>query len=153
MPNRYGRRVPGPSNDAPSGPVLGVSVCVRHDGAVLLVRRGRGTYAGVWAFPGGRVERGERLAEAAAREVREETGIDADIGAAIDKAEIILRDAGGAVEAHYVVIVFAGRYRSGAVAAGDDAAEARWVAPAEFDALEMTPDTRRILAALPGDDG
>ncbi len=128
-------------------PVLGVSVAVRRDGAVLLIKRGKAPYVGVWAFPGGRVELGERLAEAARREVREEANVEVEIGAQIDTAEIIRRNAGGGIEGHYVLAVFAGRYVSGVIRAGDDAAEARWVAPEELASLNLTEDTARILSS------
>lgn len=127
-------------------PVLGVSVAVWRDGRVLLVKRGRPPNEGLWALPGGRVEKGERLAEAARREVREETGLDVEVGRQIDMAEIIGKDAHGPAELHFVVLVFAGRYGGGEAVAGDDAAEVRWVAPAEFSGLTMTPDTARLVA-------
>ena len=53
---------------------VAVGAIVVHDGRLLLVRRGRGAAIGKWAPPGGRVEFGERLRDAVAREVREETG-------------------------------------------------------------------------------
>lgn len=126
-------------------PVLGVSVLVRHEAKVLLVRRARPPSAGFWAFPGGRVELGEKLAAAAAREVLEETALHVEIGEAIDRAEIIRRDEGGGVEGHFVVIVFEGRYLGGTVAAGDDAAEAAWLSPDAANRLNLTEDTARIL--------
>lgn len=132
----------------PDRPIIGVSVAVRHDGGVLLIKRGRPPYAGVWAFPGGRLEVGERLAEAARREVREEADIEVEIEAQIDTAEIIRRDETGRVEGHYVLAVFAGRYVSGTIRAGDDAAEARWVMPGDLGSLILTEDTARILAAV-----
>ena len=132
----------------PDRTIIGVSVAVRHDGAVLLIKRGRPPYAGVWAFPGGRLEVGERLAEAARREVREEANIEVEIEAQIDTAEIIRRDETGRVEGHYVLAVFAGRYVSGTIRAGDDAAEARWVMPGDLGSLILTEDTARILAAI-----
>jgi ADP-ribose pyrophosphatase YjhB (NUDIX family) len=147
MESRYGRRLmtlaPPPSVPRP---VLGVSVMVRHDGRVLLVQRGRAPSAGFWAFPGGRVELGERLADAAAREVHEETSLEVEIGEAIDRAEIIRRNEGGEVEAHFVVIVFAGRLLSGTVTAGDDAAAADWFEPEAANRLNLTEDTARILS-------
>jgi len=130
----------------PDRPYLGVSVAVWRDGEVLLVRRARPPYAGYWSLPGGGVGLGERLEDAARREVREETGILVAIARQIDRAEIIARDGEGRVERHYVLIVFAGRALSGDVRAGDDAAEARWVANSEFVRLNLTEDTRRILA-------
>src|SRR6476646_8960366 len=107
----------------PDRPHLGVSVAVWRGGEVLLVKRGRAPFAGLWSFPGGGVELGERLEEAARREVREETGIDVAIVRQIDQAEIIARDENGRIERHYVLIVFAARLVGGELDAGDDAAE------------------------------
>jgi ADP-ribose pyrophosphatase YjhB (NUDIX family) len=137
---------PSPSPASVARPVLGVSVLVEHEGKVLLVQRGRPPSAGYWAFPGGRVEFGEKLAEAAAREVQEETALQVEIGDLIDRAEVIRRDAGGAVEAHFVVMVFEGRYLTGAPRAGDDAAEAEWLEPEAAIRLNLTEDTARILS-------
>ena len=119
-------------------PVLCVSTMVHHDGAVLLVRRGRAPAAGFWAFPGGRVELGEKLAEAAAREVHEETGLVVEVGEAFERAEIIRRHEDGGIESHYVIIVFAAKLQSGTLAAGDDAAEAAWFSP-DAGQIRMLP--------------
>jgi len=137
---------PPPSPASAARPVLGVSVLVEHEGKVLLVQRGRPPAAGYWAFPGGRVELGEKLAEAAAREVQEETGLQVEIGDLVDRAEIIRRDASGTIEAHFVVMVFAGRYLAGTPRAGDDAAEAEWLEPDAAIRLNLTEDTARILS-------
>jgi ADP-ribose pyrophosphatase YjhB (NUDIX family) len=132
----------------PKHPLLGVSVVVERRGKVLLVKRGRAPLKGLWSFPGGLVEVGETLAEAAAREVREETGLTVTIGEAIDRAEVIRRDEKGRIDRHYVLIVFAGRYRSGRIAAADDAAAAGWFAAEGWSGLETTADTGRILKGL-----
>ena len=100
-------------------------------------------------FPGGIVELGERLAEAAAREVREETSLGVEIGEPIDRAEIIRRDSSGKIEHHYVIVVFSGRYVSGTPRAGDDADAVRWIGRSEFGDLELTTDTARILRRGP----
>jgi ADP-ribose pyrophosphatase YjhB (NUDIX family) len=129
----------------PTRPFLAVSVAIWRDGKALLVRRARPPLAALWSFPGGVVEAGETLAEAAAREVREETGLEAEIVAPIDQAEVIRRDAEGKVERHYVIIVFAGRSADGEPVAADDADAARWFDPDEIDGFELTPDTARII--------
>jgi 8-oxo-dGTP diphosphatase len=124
-----------------------VSVAVWRGDRVLLVKRGKPPLLGQWSLPGGLVEAGETLVEAAARELAEETGVAAEELAAIDQAEIILRDERGRVDRHYVLIVFGGRYRSGEAIAADDAAEARWLNAAEMVDLELTADTRRVLSS------
>lgn len=134
--------------DSSRRPVLGVSTLVRRDGCVLLVKRGNAPLADAWAFPGGRVEFGEHLAAAAAREVAEETGIVVTIAGALEHAEIILRDADGMPERHFVLIVFAGDWVSGEPVAADNAADALWVPENELDRFPKTPDTERILARI-----
>ena len=137
----------------PERPQLGVSTLVRRGESVLLVRRGRPPLAEIWAFPGGRVEFAETLADAAAREVLEETAVTVAIDGPIDHAEIILRDAVGVPERHYVLIVFSGTWRAGEPVAGDDAAEARWVDVTDLDRFPKTPDTERILRRILADGG
>ena len=128
-------------------PLLGVSVAVWRGDKVLLVRRGRPPLMGLWSLPGGLVEAGETLAEAAARELAEETGIIAEDFSAVDRAEIIVRDDGGRVDRHYVLIVFGATYHSGEARAADDAADVRWVDAGELAGLELTADTARVLSA------
>ena len=134
----------------PERPCLAVSVAVWRDGKALLVRRARPPMASIWSFPGGLVETGERLEEAAAREVREESGLEVEILEQIDRAEVIRRDDKGRVERHYVIIVFAGRYLSGEPRAGDDADAVTWAGGSELDGYELTPDTARSLGRGPG---
>jgi ADP-ribose pyrophosphatase YjhB (NUDIX family) len=129
----------------PDRPVLAVSVALWTGNRLLLVRRARPPLAALWSFPGGVVEIGESLKEAAAREVREETGLEVEIDEPIERAEIIRRDADGRVEHHYVIIVFAGRHISGAAHAGDDVDAVRWIDVSELASYELTPDTARIL--------
>ena len=125
-----------------SAPILGVSVMIRSRDRVLLVRRGRPPLAGLWAFPGGKVRLGERLAAAAMREVREETGVAVDDLRQIDLTEIIDGDTG-----HFVLVVFAATLATTPTpVAGDDAAEARWVSLDAARRLPLTADTARILA-------
>lgn len=137
--------MPSDPRHYPDRPVLAVSVALWTGSQILLVRRARPPLAALWSFPGGVVEIGEHLTEAAVREVREETGLEVEVGDAIERAEVIRRDAAGRVERHYVIIVFAGRYVSGKEQAGDDADAVRWVDMSELGDYELTPDTARIL--------
>ncbi|MBX9802779.1 MAG: NUDIX hydrolase [Caulobacteraceae bacterium] len=120
-------------------PAVGV-VCLRGD-SVLLIRRGTPPRQGEWSLPGGRIEPGERAVEAALRELREETGVEAEITGLIDVVDGLFPDAGR----HYVLIDYAARWLSGEPVAGDDAAEARFVALDEVEALVDWSETRRII--------
>jgi 8-oxo-dGTP diphosphatase len=133
----------------PSRPLLAVSVVIWRKDRALLVRRARPPLAAIWSFPGGVVEIGERLEEAATREVREETGLDIEIVETIDRAEVIRHDDTGKVERHYVIIVFSGRYISGKAEANDDADAVAWVDSSQIAKYELTPDTARILKRGP----
>ncbi len=121
-------------------PAVGI-VCLRGD-AVLLIRRGKPPRAGEWSLPGGRIEPGERVTEAALRELAEETGVTARITGLIDVVDGIFSEAG----LHYVLIDYAAEWVSGEPIAGDDALEARFVPLDQVEALIDWSETRRIIA-------
>ena len=140
-----------------AGPRLGVSVFCHAEGRVVLVKRAKAPFAGVWSLPGGAVEAGERLRAAALREMREETRITVAVGAPIDVLEVGFdcSEAGSETAAidHFVLIVFPATPLGGVLAAGDDAAEVRWVGLEELNDLELTPGTGTRLpryAAMAG---
>lgn len=109
-------------------PELCVGAVAVHDGALLLVRRGRGPAAGEWSVPGGRVERGETLAEAVVREVAEETSLECVCGPFLGWVERIDDGGGGTDGWHHVILDFAATVLDhGTPIAGDDAAEVAWV--------------------------
>jgi len=124
---------------APPIPAVGV-VCLRGD-SVLLIRRGTPPRQGEWSLPGGRIEPGERAVDAALRELREETGVEAEITGLIDVVDGLFPEAGR----HYVLIDYAARWLSGEPVAGDDAAEARFVGLDEIETLIDWSETRRII--------
>lgn len=127
-------------------PVPGVGVAVVDDDRILLVRRGRDPGKGLWAVPGGKVRLGETLREAARREVLEETGLDVDVGQVIWAGESI--GPGSPPEWHYTLIDFVGRVKGGRLAAGDDAAEVRWVPVGDAGRLPLTPTMYELVEAL-----
>ena len=122
-------------------PCVGV-VCLRGD-EVLLIRRGRPPRQGDWSLPGGRIEPGERAIDAALRELREETGVEAEITGLIDVVDGLFPEAGR----HYVLIDYAARWVSGEPVAGDDALEAQFVTLDRVEALVNWAETRRVIGA------
>jgi len=129
-------------------PIPAVGVVVFHDDRVLLVRRGRAPSRGLWAVPGGAVELGETLREAAEREVREETGVIVKARDFVHAFDAITRRADGEVEHHYVVVDLLADYVGGEPTAGDDALEAAWIRVDEVDALPVSEETARLVRRL-----
>lgn len=129
----------------PEAPIAGVGAVVINNRQVLLVRRANEPNRGQWSIPGGTVELGETLAQAAIREVREECGVEIVPGGVLDTFDLIRRDQAGRLQYHYVLIDLAARYVSGEPTAGTDALEVRWVEEAQFDQLEIIP---RLLPVL-----
>lgn len=108
-----------------------IAVCRNPaDGRFLLVRRANPPDAGLWGFPGGRIEPGEDLLTAASRELTEETGIDTRGICALTAFDSIHRDEDGALLFHYVIVAVRCDLRSPLSApepvAADDALEAGW---------------------------
>lgn len=127
-------------------PAVGV-VCMRGD-EVLLVRRGNPPRAGEWSIPGGRIEPGEKAADAALRELTEETGVDAVLCGLIDVVDAIFENKERTLTTrHYVLIDYAARWVGGEPVAGDDADEAVFVALDQLSAYGIWDETQRIITA------
>jgi 8-oxo-dGTP diphosphatase len=126
-------------------PRCGASAVVLRGDTVLLVERGGGALKGYWSLPGGHVEPGERARDAAHRETREETGVEADLAQLVDVHEVVLQREGRELIAHYMIAVYAGRWIAGEPVAGDDAAQARFVPIAQIDALQLTDGAARLI--------
>jgi ADP-ribose pyrophosphatase YjhB (NUDIX family) len=131
----------------PARPLLAVSAAIYREGRILLVRRARAPGRDLFSLPGGVVEAGETLAEAVAREVLEETGLTVEPVRLAGHREVIVRDADGRVERHFVILAFACRWRAGEAAPSEEVAEARWVAPDEIAGLATTGGLADIIAA------
>lgn len=129
-------------DSSPPFPVPCVGVVCLRDGEVLLIRRGREPRMGEWSLPGGRIEPGERAVDAALRELREETGVEAEILGLVDVVDGLFPEHGR----HYVLIDYAARWIGGEPTAGDDAAEAAFVSVEEALRRVDWDETRRIIA-------
>ncbi|MGE8691474.1 MAG: NUDIX hydrolase [Achromobacter sp.] len=145
------------STSPPQRPIPATIAAVVRDGHVLLVRRANPPDMGRWAFPGGKIDAGERLEAAAARELLEETGVCAEPLQVFDAVDVFDRDDAGALRRHFILIAMLCRWQSGEPIAGDDAAEARWV-PLEvldkhalatsFGVAELARKAAALAAAL-----
>jgi len=139
------KRLAQQKNDYPGKPRVAVGAVVFKDECILLVRRGQPPAEDLWAIPGGSVEIGETLQEAAEREILEETGIRIRASKPIYTFEVIDRDAAGKVRFHYVIVDLVADYVMGEPSPGDDAIEARWVSAGEINDLEVSSATLKLL--------
>lgn len=133
-------------------PRVGAGIILIRDGSVLLVRRGKPPREGEWSLPGGAQEAGETLHEAALRELREETGLEAEIIGLVDAVDLM---PGHDNESHYTLIDFLARCTGGALEPGSDAADARWFPLGDLGSLNLWEETRRVIrkaAALSGEN-
>lgn len=122
---------------------IGVGAVVFRNDEVLLIRRAKAPFKGQWSIPGGGLEFGERLEEAARREVREETKVEINIAGVIGVFEALPEDAGQLT--HTVMVDYLAEWVSGEPVAGDDAAAAEFVSIEEAMARLSWDQTRRAL--------
>jgi ADP-ribose pyrophosphatase YjhB (NUDIX family) len=133
------------ARDYPDAPVAGVGGVVIRAGEVLLVRRAFPPRAGEWSLPGGRLELGESLAEGVRREVREETGIEVEVGRVVEVFDRVHRDDAGRIRYHFVIVDFVCRPVGGVLRAGDDALDARWVPRAAVADFGVNPHAAAVI--------
>ncbi|MDY6951810.1 MAG: NUDIX hydrolase [Thermodesulfobacteriota bacterium] len=138
------------TREYPESPQTAVGAIVVKDEKVLMVKRVHAPGEGLWAIPGGGVELGETLEEAAEREVKEETGIVIRARGPVYTFDLIEHDAAGRVRFHYVIVDLLADYVNGQPRPRDDACEARWVAPEELDALPASETTKEVLRKAVG---
>ena len=116
----------------PRHPQLAVSAAIFRQGKILLVRRARSPARGVYTLPGGRVEFGESLHEAVAREVLEETGLRIAVIGLAGWREVLPAAAGAG---HYLIMSFAARWVAREPALNDELDDYRWIAPEALASL------------------
>ena len=129
----------------PDSPLVGVGAIIIDDGRVLLVKRGHPPLAGEWSIPGGVLEVGETLREAAIREAREETCLTVEPADLLGVYDRVMRDDDGRTLYHYVLIDFLCRRVDGDARAADDADEVRWFTQEEVNELALPEDTAEVI--------
>ena len=132
-------------HEYPDSPRSAVGAIVIRDDEVLLVKRNNPPGQGLWSIPGGCVELGETLQEAAEREIQEETGIIIRAKKPVYTFDVIERDDQGRARFHYVIVDLLADYVSGKPNPRSDASEARWVTSRELEGLPVSRITKEVL--------
>lgn len=131
----------------PEHPVIGVGAVVFRGTEVLLVRRGRPPSLGRWSLPGGKQKLGETVAEAAVREVMEETGLTVAAGAVAAVVDLIEPDEKGRIRFHYTVVDLLAEWVAGEPVAGDDAEAVAWAPLDGLAPFDLTPRTLEVIVS------
>jgi 8-oxo-dGTP diphosphatase len=129
----------------PEVPLVGVGAIIIQNSRVLLVKRAHPPLQAQWSIPGGVLEVGELIREAAIREAREETGLHVEPGDLLGVYDRILRNPEQRVQYHYVLIDFLCHASGGELHAASDAAEVRWFTREELPALKLARDTQDVI--------
>src|ERR1700739_2335578 len=129
----------------PELPLVGVGAIVIDGDRVLLVKRAHPPIQGQWSIPGGVLEVGELVRDAAIREAREETGLTVEPGELLGVYDRILRDPEQRVQYHYVLVDFLCRRVAGDLAAASDASDVRWFRRDELPPLRLAEDTLDVV--------
>ncbi len=133
------------AREYPDNPLVGIGAVIIEADRVLLIRRGTAPLLGEWSLPGGVLECGETLREAAVREASEETGLVVEPLEMLGVYERVIRGEAGRVRYHYVLIDFLCRPVDGNLKAGSDAAAVRWFTRDELPALSLASDTNEVV--------
>lgn len=135
----------GMAREYPTHPLVSCHALVRSGERVLLVQRGRPPLLGHWGLPGGGIELGETVQEAIIREVAEETGLNVAVTRSLGYLDAIDRDEQQRVRYHYVILLVEAEIKGGELRAGDDAAAASWLTPAEARQQPLVDTVERCL--------
>lgn len=136
---------PPPLGPTSPRPVVGVGVVIVKGRDVLLIKRGQPPRLGEWSIPGGHQELGETVRETAVREVMEETGLVIANLRLIDVVDAFGKHPDGSLRTHWTLVDFRADWVSGVPMAGGDAADAVWMPAEEALALDLWPETIRVI--------
>jgi 8-oxo-dGTP diphosphatase len=115
---------------------------------ILMVKRGNEPGRGKWSFPGGLVNVGEAVKDAAKREVKEETGLSVKIGDLAGVVDVVIKDDNEKVQYHYVIIDFFATRESGEISPRSDAEDVRWMLLKDLLSLDVTRTAINLLKQL-----
>jgi ADP-ribose pyrophosphatase len=133
-------------NKLKSFPQIAVGAVVFNDaGEVLLVKRLNEPSKNLWAIPGGRLQAGETLKEAAKREIFEETSVKIEPSNIVYTFELLEKNEQGDIKFHYIIIDYEAEFISGTPRAADDAKESAWVSRERFKTINVNRSTRKLL--------
>ena len=133
-----------PEASPPQRPQLAVSAVIFRDGKVLLLKRAQSPGHGFWSLPGGRVEFGESLHTALAREVDEEAGLKIEIVALAGWREVLPGAGGGG---HYLIMSFAARWVANEPRLNEEHDDFKWIEPGQFGDLKLTGGLPEVVEA------
>ena len=131
---------------SPLPPVLGVSIAVFRRGLVLVATRTKPPFEGAYSLPGGHVEAGETLEQAALRELREEVDVSARIIGFNQHVETIRWDNANQLCRHFVIASFVGVWVAGDGRPSPEAGDVRWLHPDALAHLPVTPGLQTVVA-------
>jgi ADP-ribose pyrophosphatase YjhB (NUDIX family) len=128
----------------PSRPVVGDGAVVIKEGKVVLVRRGAEPALGKWSIPGGAVDLGETVRDAAIRETKEECGLEIELvdDRPMDTYDVLILGEDKRFRYHYVLIQFLARPKRGILKASNDVTDARWVPIVKVENYDLTDSVR-----------
>jgi mutator protein MutT len=132
------------AREFPEAPVVGVGAVIVEDGKVLIVKRAHEPRKGEWSLPGGCVELGETLVDALKREVKEETGLEVDVGPMIELFDRV-HWLDGRVQYHFVIADYVCTPCGGTLRAADDATDVAWVERAELERYGVNEHAMRVI--------
>ena len=133
------------AREYPAHPVVGVGAVVVRDGKALIIKRAHEPRKGEWSLPGGLLELGESLQDAARREIKEETSLDIEVGPVIETFDRVHRDDQGKIRYHFVIVDFVCWANDGEAVPGSDAEGVAWVTPGEIDDYQVNAHAKAVI--------
>ena len=133
------------AREYPAHPVVGVGAVVVRGGKALIIKRAHEPRKGEWSLPGGLLELGESLQDAVRREIKEETGLEIEVGPIIETFDRVHRDDHGRIRYHFVIVDFVCRSNGGEAVPGSDADGVAWVEADEIDEYKVNAHAKAVI--------